>query len=122
MKAYLVRENTDMLVDADAMKVKFDQILPYLNESLKRKYLATEALALGQGGIKTVSSISGVHRNTISSGIKEIKATGNEAGASDQDGSSQNLRIRAEGGGRKSLLEKQPKLLEAVNKIVDPAS
>ncbi len=41
-----------MLVDIDAMKVKFDQILPYLNESLKRKYLATEALALGQGGIK----------------------------------------------------------------------
>ena len=72
-----------MLVDMDAMKVKFDQILPYLNESLKRKYLAAEALALGQGGIKTVSSISGVHRNTISSGIKEIKATGNEAGASD---------------------------------------
>ncbi len=41
-----------MLVDMDAMKVKFDQILPYLNKSLKRKYLATEVLALGQGGIK----------------------------------------------------------------------
>ena len=73
-----------MLVDAAAMKVKFDQIFPYLNESLKRKYLASEALALGPGGIKTVSSLSGVHRNTISAGIREIKAAGKEPQASEQ--------------------------------------
>ncbi len=114
-----------MLVDAAAMKVKFDQIFPYLNESLKRKYLASEALALGPGGIKTVSSLSGVHRNTISAGIREIKAAGKEPQASeqtqDQEAPSKTM-IRAAGGGRKSLLEKQPELLAAVKQMVDPAS
>lgn len=111
-----------MLMDTDAMKVKFDQILPYLNESLKRKFLASEALVLGRGGIKTVSSISGVHRNTISTGVKKIKEAANEPKATDQDEPSTKTKIRVEGGGRKSLLEKQPELLEAVNIIVDPAS
>ena len=105
----------------DTLEEKFKLILPYLNESLTRKYLASEAIALGQGGIKTVSSISGIHRNTISSGIKELRS-GDTPSSSDQNETSKKVRIRAKGGGRKSLLEKQPGLLEALNRIVDPDS
>ena len=46
--------------------------IKYLNESQLRKYPASEAISLGRGGIKGVSAISGVHRNTISAGIREL--------------------------------------------------
>ena len=48
------------------------RMLPWLNESQRRKFLASEAISLGRGGIKEISAISGVHRNTIAAGIKEL--------------------------------------------------
>lgn len=89
--------------------------IQYLNESQLRKYLASEAISLGRGGIKEVSAISGVHRNTISAGIREIKALPetpclNESGA----------RIRAVGGGRKPITVSQPGIDEALERIIDP--
>ena len=44
------------------LETKIQTNLPLLNESLKRKYLASEAIALRKGGIKIVSEISSVHR------------------------------------------------------------
>jgi len=52
---------------------KIRKILPLLNEKQKRLYLASEAGAIGYGGISQVSRISGVSRVTISQGIKELK-------------------------------------------------
>lgn len=106
---------------ADTLEEKFKLILPHLNESLRRKYLASEAIALGQGGIKTVSLISGTHRNTISLGIRELRA-GDSPGSSGQTETSPKVRIRAKGGGRKSLLEKQPELPEALERLTDSDS
>ena len=113
------------------LETKIQTILPLLNESLKRKYLASEAIALGKGGIKIVSEISGVHRNTIGAGIKELSnkdesSTQSEVSCSTTDPRSEEKktqdRIRAPGGGRKSIIESQPKILEALERIVDPAS
>ena len=104
------------------LETKIQTILPLLNESLKRKYLASEAIALGKGGIKIVSEISGVHRNTIGAGIKELSnkdesSTQSEVSCSTTDPRSEEKktqdRIRAPGGGRKSIIESQPKILEA---------
>ena len=47
-------------------------MLPWLDEDQKRKFLASEAISLGRGGIQEISAISGVHRNTIATGIKEL--------------------------------------------------
>ena len=88
--------------------------MAYLNESQLRKYLASEAIALGRGGIKAVSDISGVHRNTIAAGIKEIKSQNSEQ----QD----TTRIRAEGGGRKRIIVSQPGILDALDQLVAPDS
>ena len=69
---------------------KIKKILPLLNEKQKRIYLASEAEAIGYGGISEVSRISGMSRRAISRGMKEIK--------------SENISlesIRKEGGGRK---------------------
>lgn len=94
---------------------KINSMLPFLNESLTRKYLASEAISLGRGGITEISAISGVHRNTISAGIKELQ--------SPQENSSEgekSTRIRAAGGGRKPITETQPGITEALERLVDP--
>ena len=44
---------------------KINQMIPILNEKQLRRYLGSEAEALGFGGIAIVSKISGKSRNTI---------------------------------------------------------
>jgi len=72
---------------------KIRKMLPLLNEKQKRLYLASEAEAMGYGGISAVSRVSGVSRVTISQGVKELKA---EKAAESKIESS-----RKKGGGRK---------------------
>ena len=72
---------------------KIRKMLPLLNEKQKRLYLASEAEAIGYGGVSAVSRISGVSRVTISQGIKELK--GENAHEPKIEGS------RKKGGGRK---------------------
>lgn len=90
----------------------------YLNESQLRRYLASEAISLGRGGIKEVSAISGVHRNTISAGIRELQEQLHPSHEEAADLS----RIRIKGGGRKPITATQPGILEALDKLVDPES
>ena len=90
----------------------------YLNESQRRLYLASEAISIGRGGIKEVSEISGVHRNTIAAGIKELQDPDFQV----PDHMDLTTRIRKPGGGRKPITEKQPGILDALNRLVDPES
>jgi len=68
-------------------------MLPLLNEKQKRLYLASEAEAIGYGGISQVSRISGVSRVTISQGIRELK--------SENAAETKTEVSRKKGGGRK---------------------
>jgi len=72
---------------------KIRKMLPLLNEKQKRLYLASEAEAMGYGGISQISRISGVSRVTISQGIKELKG--------ETDTETKTEGSRREGGGRK---------------------
>lgn len=104
----------------DNLERKIQSFIPYLNESQTRKYLASEAIALGRGGIAQISEISGVHRNTISAGVKELR----EHNSLDEELAKVNnsTRIRAPGGGRKPITVSQPGILDALDRIVDPES
>ena len=92
-------------------------VLPMLNESQRRKYLAAEAESLGRGGIKAISDFTGVNPDTISAGRKEIHSQ-----TSEQEIKTSNGRIRAEGGGRKSIEELHPEILDDLNNLVDEHS
>ena len=102
-------------MDTSALEKRIKTNLIYLNESEKRKYLASEACALGRGGIRIVSEISGIHRNSITAGLKEINDPNFKENVKKQEG-----RIRAEGAGRKTIIEKYPDILEVLEKLVDP--
>jgi hypothetical protein len=73
------------------MKEFFDS----LNEKDRRRYAAIEAIKLGHGGQKYISSVLGCHFQTVMSGIDEI-TNGTET---PED------RIRKPGGGKKKIID-----------------
>lgn len=69
----------------------YDRIADLLSEQSRRLWAASEALSFGYGGISAVSRATGLSRQTIHTGIKELK-----------DGTvlKDPERVRREGGGR----------------------
>jgi len=83
---------------------------------MRRQWAASEASALGWGGVTAVSLATGLARETIVAGCRELehrRAHPAEAVA---------MRIRRPGGGRKPLTETDPGLQQALDALVDPAT
>ena len=91
------------------LKEKLSVLLPSLNEKQKRLLVGIEAIALGYGGIKFLSNITGMSTNTITRGMREIKN-------GDEDVS----RIRSKGSGRKKLTIKYPEIKNCIEEIIEP--
>ena len=94
---------------------KINMMLPLLNEKQRRIYLASEAMAIGRGGIADVSRASGISRSVIHAGIKDI-AEGNT------DSLSVDAPIRRKGAGRKPITVTQPGITEALERLVCDAT
>jgi hypothetical protein len=92
------------------LEQKWRDTLPELNEKQQRYYAAREAKAYGFGGVAAFARATGMSRDTVQQGIKEI-----ESGKTLQGG-----RIRRPGGGRKKLEEHQPSLVDAVETEANP--
>ena len=72
---------------------------------------AAEATQFGYGGVSMVSRVCGISRVTIMKGIREL-----EAPALSPE------RIRRSGGGRRSLVQHDPKLPDLLESLVEPLS
>jgi transposase len=96
-----------------AVAEKFEAMAPYLDESGRRIWAATEAKAIGRGGILAVHRATGISKSTIHRGLKDL-----ETGKCDSLLSQG--RSRKSGGGRKSLTESQPDIVEALDALIDP--
>ncbi len=88
---------------------KFKEILPHLNERQKRIYLTSEAAILGRGGVSLVSRLSNVSRPTIIKGKIDLKSPPFAI-----------PRSRKKGGGRKSIQEKHPEIIDELDKLIEP--
>ena len=88
---------------------KYAVVAPVLDERSRRRWAAAESLAIGYGGDAVVSSATGVARETIRKGRREI--------ARDEAPTD---RIRRPGGGRPRIQQDQPGIQAALQALVDP--
>ena len=94
---------------------KIKMMLPLLNEKQRRIYLASEAIAMGRGGITEVSRVSGISRSVINAGIKDIREDNADVLSIDAP-------IRRKGAGRKPITETQPGIKTALEKLVSDST
>ena len=97
----------------NGIQQKYLSLEPVMNECVRRRWAAAEATALGRGGIATVARATGLARNTIVAGIRELE------GAQDVRSAEQ---VRRPGGGRKKITEVDPDLVLALEALVDPVT
>lgn len=93
------------------LALRFEVVLPHLNERQRRLMLAQEARLLGHGGVRAVAAVAGVSEATVRTGVFELEA----GEAPFPEG-----RVRRPGGGRKSAEELDPGLIPAVLALVEP--
>ena len=99
------------------IREKYERLLPVMNERTRRRWVATEALSLGWGGVTAVSNATGLTRKTIHFGIREL-----EVEAADPGLTLPPDRVRRAGAGRKPITQKQPKLVTALDALVEPST
>ena len=100
------------MIDESAIRQRFEALDPLLDERGRRRFVAAEALTAGHGGIVAVARATGVARSTIGRGIEELRS----GEAPDPE------RVRRSGGGRKPLIATDPRLLDDLRSLVEPAT
>jgi hypothetical protein len=101
----------------ECIRQKYLALAPVMDERTRRLWVATEASALGWGGVTAVSLATGLARNTIAAGLRELESRRQSHPQEDVV-----VRIRRSGGGRKPLTENDPGLQRALDRMVDPAT
>lgn len=100
-------------MDIEAVRLKYVSLAPVLTERSRRIWAATEAQALGHGGIAIVERATGISRSTIARGIRETRGAGAPLDPE---------RTRRAGGGRKKATAKDATLLGDLEALVEPTA
>lgn len=93
----------------EQLRAEYFVLSPDLNERARRRWAGFQARKLGHGGLAIVHRATGISYPTIRKGIQEI-TSGEEVNRG---------RLRQPGGGRKSIVDKQPGLVQALQDLVE---
>jgi Rhodopirellula transposase DDE domain len=96
---------------------KYQSLSPLMDEKMRRRWAASEALALGWGGISAVAEATGLSHNTIRMGIAE-----DHSSQADPNDPANDPAVRRPGGGRKRLAQRDRTLLIDLETLVNPAT
>ena len=99
-------------MDSETLRTKYTALAPVLTERSRRLWAATEARALGHGGIERVKQATGLARSTIERGMREL-ASGDVLSPE---------RTRRPGGGRKRASDKDVTLTADLDALVEPTA
>lgn len=102
------------MTEAKLAGERFKTISWALDERLRRLFAATEAKALGHGGVTQISNATGVSRRAIHVGLDELENRDNGKEPDVKLG-----QVRKAGGGRKKVVEKNPKLKEDLQRLIE---
>src|SRR5947208_568490 len=111
--------------DVPGIRAKFEALRPYLDERRRRLWAAAEAMVLGRGGITAVANATGLERNTIRAGIRELQANPTASAEPEAEAAAaadRVRRVRAVGGGRKPLTTEDPTLVQDLEALVEPVT
>ena len=100
-----------MEITEERLEEFFSFMAPLLDERQRRLMAGALANILGRGGPTVVARASGMSRNTVIDGARQV-----DEGAGPSD------RIRQEGGGRPKLIDVDPNLLIDLDDLVEPDS
>ncbi|MBE0548287.1 MAG: ISAzo13 family transposase [Rubrivivax sp.] len=89
-----------------------------LDEATLRLWVATEARSIGRGGVSVVAKAAGVSRTTVYAGLAELDRGGERHFLPPPD----KVRVRAQGGGRKTRVSTDPTLLRDLDALVEPTA
>src|SRR5262245_60675166 len=101
----------------DSIRRKYQDLIPLLNERLRRLWAAAEAKEIGWGGVTTVSLATGLSQTTIAGGLRELQQV-----PVPPEPDSHSDRVRKPGGGRKPATSHDPSLLADLEALVDPVT
>jgi hypothetical protein len=105
-----------MAIDMKLLREKYKVLSACFDEARLRYWAAAEARSLGHGGVERVAQVTGLSRRTIHRGLRQLRQ-GRPAVRWPRLG-----RVRAAGGGRKRLTERDPVLLADLEALVEPVS
>jgi hypothetical protein len=97
---------------------KYQRLEPFLDERARRLWAASEAVEIGWGGVTAVARATGMSRTTVRAGIADVHA---QAQARTKE-TGVTPRVRRPGGGRKSIKHHDPRLLAALEALVEPTA
>jgi transposase len=111
------------LSDVAIIEGKYSALKGRLDETTLRLWAAAEARALGRGGVSIVAKGTGLSRTTIYVGMEELKSTKPEESVEPNLAIGATARrVRAQGGGRKKLIEKDTTLLRDIEALIEPVA
>jgi transposase len=99
-------------VTSATLRSKHAALVSVFTERSRRVWAATEARALGYGGITQVAQATGISASTIRRGLREL----------DADAPLPPERTRRAGGGRKRTTALDPTLLHDLEALVEPTA
>ena len=105
-------------MDEDEFRIaeKYEALRDVMDEQVRRLWAATEARALGYGGVSVVARAVGLTRPTIAAGMKEL---GDARGLVPM---APKHRVRREGAGRPRVTDSDVGLRPALEELVEPAT
>jgi hypothetical protein len=108
-------------IAVERIRTKFAALRPFLDERTRRVWAATEAVALGRGGVSAVAVATGLGRNTVRAGLRDL-ATGTPTPPAAPTPALPRRRVRAPGGGRKPLAQRDPTLVRDLEALIEPVT
>jgi Rhodopirellula transposase DDE domain len=97
-----------------AIEAKYRSLSVLMDERMRRQWAAAESRAYGWGGVRAVSTATGMSPNTIRKGLAELAIRDENPDAPVES------RVRGKGAGRKKSTEADPELLHALESLVEP--
>jgi DDE family transposase len=96
--------------------LRYASLAALMDERMRRQWAAAEAKSYGWGGIRAVSTATGLSPNTIGKGLEELESQRIHTSAAG------GARLRRPGGGRKRATDADPGLASALERLVDPST